>query len=73
MTFNHSRDGMCLETAKALMPGTTLYIRRADKSEDGHYETNWEHLRTFSLAEVRWCRELRDKFGTYYCVGVKYL
>ena len=73
MTFNHSRKGMCLEAAEALSPGTTLYIRRADKPEDEHYEASWKHLRTFSLAEVKWCRELADKFGTYYCVGLKYL
>jgi hypothetical protein len=73
MTFNHSRNGMCIEAGEAIRPGTTIYIRRENKPVDVNYEANWKHLRNFSLAEVRWCRELTDKFGSYYRVGVKYL
>ena len=72
MTFNHSRNGLCLEAAEALKPGTTLYICGGDKSTDENYDVNWKYLRNSALGEVRWCCELTDKYGTYFCVGVKY-
>lgn len=71
-TLNHSKGGMCLETAEALKPGTALYIRGGNTLANQCYDANWNYLRTSTLAEVRWCRELADKFGRYYCVGVKY-
>ena len=73
MTFNHSDGGLCIETAEAINPGTSLYIRRGKADADESYSPQWHYLRTSSLGEVRWCRELTDKFGTYYCVGVKYI
>ena len=72
MTFNHSKNGLCLEAAEEIKPGTTLFIRRGTLLADEPYEINWKHLRNTSLGEVRWCRELEDKFGTYYRVGVRY-
>jgi len=72
MTFNHSHGGLCIESAEPIKPGTAIYIRRGHlDAVDGHAAT-WHHLRTSSLGEVKWCRELVDKFGTYYCIGVKY-
>jgi hypothetical protein len=72
MTFNHSRSGLCLEAAEALKPGTTLCICRGNKSTDEIYDVNWKYIRNSSLGEVRWCREVKDKYGTYFCVGVRY-
>jgi hypothetical protein len=72
MTFNHSRGGLCFEAAEPIKPGTTLCIRRGKAPVDESHDARWEHLPTSSLGEVRWCRELADKFGTYYCIGVKY-
>jgi len=72
MTFNHSDGGLCLESAAPLKPGTTLWLRREKPGAvDGH-AARWDHMRPSCLAEVRWCRELTDKFGTYYCIGVRY-
>jgi hypothetical protein len=72
MTFNHSKNGLCLEAAEEIKPGTTLFIRRGSVPAEEPYRINWKPLRNTSLGEVRWCRELEDKFGTYYCVGVRY-
>jgi hypothetical protein len=72
MTFNHSKKGLCLEAAEALKPGTMLYIRRGNKSTDEIYDVNCKYIRNSSLGEVRWCREVKDKYGTYFCVGVRY-
>jgi hypothetical protein len=71
-TFNHSKNGLCFDTAEEIKPGTTLWIRRKITRTDEGGEENRIHLRVSSLGEVRWCRELVDKFGSYYIVGVKY-
>lgn len=72
MSFNHSRGGMCLEATEPFNPGSVLYIRLGDASVDQVYHGNQDHLRTTTLAEVKWCREYRDKFSNYYRVGVRY-
>ena len=72
MTFNHSRGGLCLEAAEPFKSGSVLYIRLGNAPADQVYQSNQEHLRTTTLAEVKWSREYRDKFSTYYRIGVKY-
>ena len=72
MSFNHSRGGMCLEAAEPFKPGAVLYIRLGNAAVDQVYEGNRDHLRTTTLAEVKWSREYRDEFSTYYRIGVKY-
>ena len=72
MTFNHSRGGMCLESAEPFKPGSVLFIRLNSAPDDQLYHGNREHLRTSTLAEVKWSLECLDKFSTYYRVGVKY-
>jgi len=72
MTFNHSINGMCLEAAEPFKPGYVLFIRLGNAPVDQVYHGNWKHLRTSTLAEVKWCREFRDNFNTYYRIGVKY-
>jgi hypothetical protein len=72
MTFNHSKGGMCLEVAEPFRPGSVLFIRLNNAPVDQIYHGNREHLRTSTLAEVKWSRECRDKFSTYYQLGVKY-
>ena len=72
MTFNHSRTGMCMEASEPCRPGSILFIRLSNAKIDEVYQQNRKYLRTTTLAEVKWCREHRDKFGTYYRIGVKY-
>jgi len=72
MTFNHSKGGMCLESAEPFKPGSVLFIRRNNAPDAQPYHGNREYLRTSTLAEVKWSREFRDKFSTYYRLGVKY-
>jgi len=73
MTFNHSKNGMCMEASEPCRPGSVLFIRLGNAKIDDVYHVNRKYLRTTALAEVKWCREHRDKFGTYYRLGVKYL
>ena len=72
MSFNHSRGGMCIELAEPFQPGCVLYIRLNTSVDDQVYHGDQDHLRSTTLAEVKWVREYRDKFSTYYRVGVKY-
>jgi len=72
MSFNHSKGGMCLEVAEPFNPGSVLYIRLSNAPEDQVYQGNRDHLRTTTLAEVKWIREYQDNFSTYYRIGVKY-
>jgi hypothetical protein len=72
MTFNHSKGGMCMEASEPCIPGSVLFIRLGNAQIDEVYHVNRNHLRSTTLAEVKWCSEHRDKFGTYYRIGVKY-
>ena len=47
-------------------------VRASNAPVDQVYHGNREHLRTSTLAELKWSRESRDKFSTYYRIGVKY-
>jgi hypothetical protein len=72
MTFNHSKGGMCLEAAEPFRPRSVLFIRFNNATDNQIYHEKWKYLRTSTLAEVKWSRECRDKFSTYYRLGVKY-
>jgi hypothetical protein len=72
MTFNHSKKGICLELAEPFNPGTVLFIRMNNDPDKQIYLDRQEHLRTSTLGEVKWCREYRDKFSSYYRIGVIY-
>ena len=72
MTFNHSKGGMCMESSEPCRPGSILYIRLSNAKVDEIYRINRKFLRTTTLAEVKWCREHHDIFGTYYRIGVRY-
>ena len=72
VSFNISKNGLCLEAAEAIKPGTTLLIRRGNLVLDASYDVSCKLVRTSSLAEVRWYRERVDKLGKYYSIGVKY-
>ncbi|MEJ2098542.1 MAG: hypothetical protein P8X68_01035 [Desulfobacterales bacterium] len=69
---NHSKDGMCFESSRPLMPGTNLFIR-IDKNSNYDLDGNaGAELRNSTLAVVKWCREISDAQRTRYCVGVRY-
>jgi hypothetical protein len=68
ITRNHSHSGMCFESTHPLRPGSNLFIRAA-KQPDSESAVP---LRSSTLAEVKWCRELADKHATAYRVGARY-
>lgn len=72
MALNISAGGMCFESRFSFKPHADLYIRTGQKPETVSGIRNWNLLRTSTLAEVRWCREIAHEDGTWYSVGVKY-
>jgi hypothetical protein len=73
VTLNISSGGMCFESRHSLKPHTNLYIRTGQIPEMAHGICKWNLLRTSTLAEVRWCREVTGEDGCWYSIGVKYL
>ena len=68
MTRNHSKSGMCFESGQPLIPGAHLFIR-VDKQSDS---SSGVRLRNSTIAEVKWCRKLKDEQASGYCVGARY-
>jgi hypothetical protein len=66
---NHSSGGLCFEADAPLSPGVNLFIRTQQAAS---HPANTDPLRTSTLAEVRWCRKEKDRFGIRYNVGVRY-
>jgi hypothetical protein len=73
VTLNISAGGMCFESRHSLKPHANLYIRTGQSPEMVSNIHNWHLLRTSTLAEVRWCREITDEDNCGYSIGVKYL
>ena len=73
-TTNHSKEGLQLDANFPLKPGASIYIKVEDllRYVSGSKTSDFSDLRSLSLAQVRWCREIRDPGGTYYKVGLKY-
>lgn len=72
LTLNLSAGGMCFESRHPLRRGANLYIRTGQNLETVSGICNWDLLRTSTLAQVRWCREMTREDGTWYRIGVKY-
>jgi hypothetical protein len=68
--LNFSQAGSYLETARPIIPGTTVLIRLLKCSEFIREQS--EGLRLNAVAEVKWCREMKDMEKAWYGVGVRY-
>ncbi len=73
VTLNISAGGMCFESRHLFKPRANLYIRTEQNPETVSGIRNWNLLRTSTLAQVRWCREITREDGSWYSIGVKYL
>jgi hypothetical protein len=71
---NFSNNGLYFIANCALQPGATIFIRAENSSTFKGGDTGSGHLRTTSLAQVKWCRPVaEDAFGASFGIGVKYL
>ena len=65
---NYSNEGMCFITAKAVDPGSDVYIMLENYSPDTVHAELYEGY----FAEVRWCQQMSSLEVPGYQVGVKY-
>ncbi len=71
---NHSQEGLNLVSDFPLKTGASIYVR-VDYLAHGNHRTgicDCGGIRQIGLAEVKWCRELPDDYGSLYKIGLKY-
>jgi len=71
--LNHSYGGISFRSSRRLKPGSTIYIRRTNCSENCPGGKACESCRMLSLATSQWCKEEKATGETSYSVGAKYL
>jgi hypothetical protein len=63
---------MCFKSEVSLKPGATVCIRVKSFHPHGACNSNCGGLRSFSLAEAKWCREILNDTERFYEIGAKY-
>lgn len=71
-TFNYCMDGMGLKSTLPLRCGKTICIRVTHFKPGIARSGEFDGLRSITLAEVKWCREITRPNDFSYEVGVKY-
>jgi hypothetical protein len=71
-TLNHCDSGLCFKSDVCLKPGASVYIRVKKFPLNGSCSSNCAGLRSVTLAEIKWCRELSDPIVHSYEIGAKY-
>lgn len=70
--LNFSKSGMYFESDAILKPGTTIYFKLKKCTVFPSDPVSCEWLRRESLAEVRWCKKVKNQGKHYFGMGVKY-
>ena len=70
--LNFSKSGMYFESGKFIKGGTAIHSRLTNYSGLPSGPELCEGLRSISIAEVKWCREMKNKEATCFGIGVKY-
>ena len=71
-TLNYCMDGLGLKSTLPLRLGKTICIRVTHFKQDAPGSGEFDGLRSITLAEVKWCREIARPNDFTYEVGVKY-
>ncbi len=73
-TANYSKGGLQIDANFPLKPGANVYIRVEDllPNASGSMASGFCEMRSLSIAQVRWCKEILDPHGSSYKVGLKY-
>ena len=71
-SIDYGPDGLRFKSIRALHPGTTICIRMKPGEQDSHPDCLDESLRSVTLAEVKWCREMDGPDASLYEVGVHF-
>lgn len=70
--LNFSESGLYFESKYPLKPGITILFRIEVSDCRTLNLEGYECLRTISLAEVKWCRDLVKNGESYFGIGAKY-
>jgi hypothetical protein len=70
--LNFSKSGMYFESDAIFRPGTIIYFRLEKCTVFPSDPALCEGLRNTSLAEVRWCKEVKNQGERCFGMGVKY-
>jgi hypothetical protein len=73
-TTNHSQEGINFVSDFPLKNGASIYVRVDYYSHNDHQPSICDcgGVRQIGLAEVKWCREIPDEYGSFYKIGLKY-
>ena len=71
-SLDYGTNGLRFKSTSALHPGTTICIRTKPGEHDSHPDCLDEILRSVTLAEVKWCREIDGPDTSLYEVGVHF-
>jgi hypothetical protein len=70
--LNYSRDGMYFESDSLFKEGTNIFFKIKDYLFDLSDPELCEGLRTVSLAQVRWWKDMGREDASCFGIGVKY-
>ena len=71
--LNFSKDGMYFESDVFFKEGANIYFQMNDFLFDDSDPEVCEGLRTISLAEVKWWKDIGGEDDNYFGVGVKFV
>ena len=71
--LNYSKDGMYFESDVFFKEGANIYFQMNDCLFDASDPELCEGLRTISLAEVKWWKDIGGTDDNHFGVGVKYI
>jgi hypothetical protein len=69
---NFSRSGIYLETYQAIKLGTTILVKLEILLSGAWGSSDHGWLRTISMGEVKWCKELIRNDAELYGIGIRY-
>ena len=70
--LNFSKSGLYLETRYSMKPGMTVLFRTEASVCGASEHEGYANLRTISLIEIKWCRELLKNGESYFGMGARY-
>ena len=67
-----SEGGISFYSKTPIKAGTTILIKLEQLSYETCKEMGLKGLKTISLVETRWCREIGGPYGSEYEIGAKF-
>lgn len=71
-TMNHSDEGLCFKAEIPLKPGVTVLVKAENRHPNGACNGDCLGLRSLTLAQAKWCKEMLDESGPFYEIGAQY-